>query len=130
MAQGVPPAGSTETAAARGLPQVGLIGLNPAMADRLVRVFGATRLLVADLNPDNVGERKFGVEIWHGGSRWGELVDAAQVVLMTGTTLVNDTFDPIWRRIGESGTRGIVYGVTGAGVAALLGFERLCPCGR
>lgn len=127
---GVPPESTGGSAPRESAPKVGLIGLNPAMAERLVTVFGAGRVLIADRNPDNLGKPKFGVVVWDGAERWQDLVDEAAVVLMTGTTLVNDTFDPIWHHIQATGKRGIVYGVTGAGIATLLGFERLCPCGR
>ena len=49
---------------------------------------------------------------------------------MTGTTLQNGSFDAIWAAIRGQGKRGLVYGVTGAGVCALTGIERICPCAR
>jgi uncharacterized protein (DUF4213/DUF364 family) len=117
-------------AADRAAPRVGLVGLNPAIAERLVHVFGAERIRITDLNPDNIGQRKFGVEVWDGARRLDDLVAHADVVLVTGTTLVNGSFDSIWDTIERRGKRGILFGVTGAGTAALLGLERLCPQGR
>ena len=58
------------------------------------------------------------------------MIDAADIVLLTGTTLVNGTFEPIWRRVRERRKPGLVYGVTASGVCALLGYERICPFGR
>ena len=116
---------------ARGRPRtVGLVGLNPALAESLVRAFGAHAVRIVDRNPDQIGQKRFGVIIGDGDRDMASLIDAADLVLLTGTTLVNGTFDAIWSAIQAAGKRGIVYGVTAAGVAALLGIERMCPRGR
>ena len=109
---------------------VGLIGLNPAIAQRLVERFGVANVRITDLDPDNVGGRRFGVEIWDGSRRTEELVDASPVVVFPGTTLVNGTFDGIWELIQTRARRYLVYGMTAAGVCQLMGIERVCPCGR
>ncbi len=113
-----------------GAVNVGLIGLNPAIAEKLVDAFGRDRVLISDLAADNVGQTRFGVEILDGRTRTGELIDRSDLVLLTGTTLVNGTFDPIRKRIGAAGKTGIVYGVTASGAEKSLGFERMCPYGR
>ena len=111
-----------------GAAEVGLIGLNPAIAERLVDRFGAAHVRMTDLNPVNVGTRKFGAEIWDGRERTEELIDASDFVVFTGTTLVNDTFDAILGRIKERKKGYLVFGMTVAGVSALTGIERICPC--
>jgi hypothetical protein len=108
---------------------VGLVGLNPAIAEALAVAFGPRRVRITDLDPENIGRKKYGVPVWDGATRTDELVDAADTVVLTGTTLVNGTFDEIWTRIGECGKAATVYGVTAAGVCALLGLERICPYG-
>lgn len=113
-----------------GEVSVGLIGLNPAIAERLVDRFGAGRVHITDLCRDNIGKKKFGVEIWDGTDRTGDLVDASDVLVFTGTTLVNATFDGIWELIQARGKRYLVYGITAAGVCHLTGIDRICPCGR
>ena len=113
-----------------GRVTVGLIGLNPALADHLVQAFGPEGVRICDLNPDNIGTTRFGVEVWAGEARTRDLIDQADVVILTGTTLQNGTFDTIWDTIQARGKRGIVFGVTGAGVCALAGIERRCPHGR
>ncbi|MBW2261794.1 MAG: hypothetical protein JRG91_07455 [Deltaproteobacteria bacterium] len=113
-----------------GKVSVGLIGLNPAIAERLIDVFGEDRVLITDLAPDSVGKTRFGVEVRDGGTFTNELIDRSDLVLLTGTTLVNATFDAIRSRIETAGKTGIVYGVTAAGAENLMGFERMCPCGR
>ena len=109
---------------------VGLVGLNPAIAEHLVDEFGPAHVRITDLFRDNIGQKRFGVEVWDGVRRTEELVRDSDVVLVTGTTLQNDSFDAIWRSCRATGTACVVFGVTGAGVCALTGIPRLCPCGR
>ncbi len=70
------------------------------------------------------------VSVLDGRRHTEELIDASDIVLLTGTTLVNGTFDPILARVRAAGKRCLVYGVTAAGVCALSGIERICPRGR
>ena len=109
---------------------VGLVGLNPAIAESLSEAFGAANVKITDLNPDNAGKLKYGVEIWDGRTRTRDLVKASDVVLLTGTTLVNGTFDALWGEIRRNGREYLVYGVTAAGISALMGLNRICPYGR
>ena len=83
-----------------------------------------------DLSKDNIGKRKFGVEIWDGGRRTEDLIKVSDVIIFTGTTLVNDTFTQIWNLIQSRQKKYLVYGVTAAGVCQLLGIDRICPRGR
>ena len=52
------------------------------------------------------------------------------MVVLTGTTFVNATFDEIWKYIQDRGRYHVIYGVTAAGVCALSDLLRMCPCGR
>jgi hypothetical protein len=113
-----------------GRVEVGLIGLNPAIAERLVGTFGAAHVRITDLCGSNIDQRRFGVLVKDGARHTGDLIDASDVVLVTGTTLVNGTFDGILYRIKAEGKPFLVYGVTAAGVCGLTGIERICPRGR
>jgi uncharacterized protein (DUF4213/DUF364 family) len=113
-----------------GAIKIGLIGLNPAIADRLSQDFGSGNLRITDLNPRNVGAVKFGVEVWDGSLRTEELVKASDLVIVTGTTLVNDTFDSIRSLVEKHGKEYLVFGVTSAGVSELMGLQRICPFGK
>ncbi len=113
-----------------GKPTVGLIGLNPAIAEYLVQSFDSDRVHITDLNPDNIGKSQYGVEICDSAAWTDEMLAFVDVVLLTGTTLVNGTFDHIWNQIAEHGKTGLVYGVTAAGVCKLLEYERICPFAR
>jgi hypothetical protein len=113
-----------------GNVNVGLIGLNPAIAERLIEVFGPKHVRITDLCRDVVGQQRFGVEIWDGNDRTQDLIGDSDVVIITGTTLVNDTFEQIKSRIEAAGKEYLLYGVTAAAVSRLCGIERICPCGR
>jgi len=119
-------------ALAREHPQakVGIVGYQPALLENVVSAFGADRVRVTDLNPANVGEIRFGVEVWDGSSRTDDLIVWADVLLVTGTTFVNASADRILALARSKGVKPILYGVTAAGIAYLLGLRRLCPCGR
>jgi uncharacterized protein (DUF4213/DUF364 family) len=110
--------------------RIGLIGFNPAIVEELARRFGVDRLRLTDLDPDNIGAERFGIPIWDGESRAEELIRWADGVLLTGTTFVNGTFDPLWKTLGETRTPAVLFGVTAAAMAHLFGFERFCPCAR
>jgi uncharacterized protein (DUF4213/DUF364 family) len=119
-------------AAARGTgaSSVGLIGFNPGMADALVREFGADGVRITDMNPQNVGACKFGVAIWDGRTQTRQLIRCSDLVIVTGTTLVNGTFDEILRLSGEEGKPLVIFGITAAAVCQLMGLERWCAQAR
>jgi len=109
-----------------GRIKVGLIGLQPAILDNLVRTFGAENVRCTDLNPDNIGKRKYGAEIWDGKTDTNKLIEWGDVILVTSSTINNNTFDDIKIAADEKGKRLIIFGVTGAAASALLGLERVC----
>lgn len=113
-----------------GKVKIGLIGLNPAIAERLIDTFGTECVRITDLCRDVIGQERFGVEVWDGAARTEELIEFADVILFTGTTLVNNTFDAIRDCVAAHGKVGLVYGVTAAAVSRLFDIERICPCGR
>ena len=113
-----------------GKVRVGLIGLNPAIAEALIDTFGAKNVKITDLNKQNIGSAKYGVEIWDGGEMARDLIKQSDVVLITGTTLVNGTFDSIMDCIQNYNKDYLVYGVTAAGICKLMGLNRICPYGR
>ena len=113
-----------------GLIKVGLIGLNPAIAERLIDTFGKDNVRITDLYDGNIGKIRFNVEIWDGATRTEELVRFADLVLLTGTTLLNNSFDTILNLIKANEKQYLVYGVTTAGVSDLIDIPRICPYGR
>jgi uncharacterized protein (DUF4213/DUF364 family) len=113
-----------------GRVHVGQIGLNPAIAQALVETFGEDRVRITDLNREQIGRIRFGVEIWDGRTRTDELVEKSDFIILTGTTLVNGSFDAVLRMIENNGKNYLIYGVTCAGVCSLLQLPRICPYGR
>ena len=109
-----------------GSVKIGMIGLQPAILENMVKTFGAENVRCTDLNPKNVGTRKYGAEIWDGRTDTGRIIDWCDLVLATSSTIINNTYDAISEQAAAGGKRLIVFGVTGAGVSALLGLERLC----
>ena len=65
--------------------------------------------------------------IWDGKTQTEELIRRSRVVIVTGTTLVNGTFDRIWDWIQRNSKDYLIYGVTAAGVCTLTGWDRICP---
>jgi hypothetical protein len=100
-----------------GQPRIAFIGMQPAMVEALAAQF---EIRVVDLDPDNVGQRRCGVLI-EDVAYTKEILSWADLILATGTTVVNDTLTPllIEKLI-------IFYGVTIAGVAYLKRYEQYC----
>jgi hypothetical protein len=100
-----------------GRVRIGQVGFQPKM----VEVLGASfPLRVLDMDPDNLGKRKYGIEI-EGPQAQEEVIDWADLLLVTGTTLVNATLEDF---LGK--TPVLFYGTTIAGAAALMGWDRFC----
>ena len=105
---------------------VGLIGFNPAIAHGLMREFGTEAVRITDLNPQNIGSSKFGVQLWDARTQTAELIRTRDLILVTGTTLVNGTFDEILKLTRAACKRLVVYGITAAGVCRLMNVEHWC----
>ncbi len=115
-----------QTARRSDAQKVGLIGFNPSIADALVRDLGADAIRITDLNPRNIGKCRFGVTIWDGRTETEQLISDCDLIIVTGTTLVNGTFDEILRLTHEHRKRLVVFGITAAAVCKFMGFERWC----
>lgn len=98
--------------------KITLIGFQPRMLENLTKAY---QLRILDMDPDNVGTQKFGVDI-EGAEHAKEAVQWGDLLLVTGTTLANGTIVPL---IGEKPM--VFYGTTIAGAAHLMGWERFCP---
>ena len=102
-------------------PRIAFIGMQPAMVEALAAHF---KIRVVDLDPDNVGQKRCGVLI-EDAAHTKEILSWADLILATGTTVVNDTLTPL---LIEKPI--IFYGVTIAGVAYLKRYEQYCFCGH
>jgi uncharacterized protein (DUF4213/DUF364 family) len=101
--------------------KIGQVGLQPRMLEAVSKAF-SVRLL--DLDPGNIGTKKFGVLV-EGPDATAEVMDWADVMLVTGSTVANGTIEKF---MGDKPV--VLYGTTVAGAAALMGWERFCACGH
>lgn len=109
-----------------GRIKIGLIGYQPAILENLIQSFGVHHIRCTDLNRKNVELRKFGADIWDAKTENVKLVRWSDLLLVTSSAIVNNTFDDIQQDAISQRKHLIIFGVTGAGVSALMGVERLC----
>ncbi len=101
-----------------GRPKVALVGLQPRMAEALGKEFP---LRISDMDEENLGKEVGGVLV-EGPEKNGELLEWCDLAVITGTVLTNGTVERVL-----SSKPTLFYGVTVAGAAHLLGWERFCP---
>ena len=104
-----------------GHPRLGLVGLQPALAAALAPHFP---LRILDLDPENIGAVREGIIVEDGQTLFEDVAGWAQVLMVTGSTVVNDTIG-FWLKLDKP---VVFYGNTIAGPAAVLGLHRYCPC--
>lgn len=102
-------------------PRIAFIGMQPAMVEALA---GNFKIRVTDLDPDNIGQQRWGVII-EDASNTKEILDWTDIIIATGTTAVNNTLSSLLIKKPI-----IFYGVTIAGIAYLEGYEQYCYCGH
>jgi len=110
-----------------GKVKIGLIGLNPAIAEEMIYRFGNQNVIISDLYKNNIQNGE--INVLDGKTSTKYLVQNSDVIVLTGTTFVNDTFDAIFEVIQKAGKIFYVYGVTSAALCKIFNFERLCPYG-
>lgn len=104
-----------------GAVKVGQVGFQPRMVDALAQAFDYR---ITDMDPDNIQTVRYGTLI-EGPETTEEMISWADVLVVTGTTLVNGTIGQfLW------GKPAIFYGTTIAGAAELMGLERFCACAK
>lgn len=109
--------------------KVGLIGHQPAMLEYLTNTLGRENVKVTDLDREKIGTAKLGVEIWDGEKGTERLIQQSDLVLATGSTIVNGSTDEILKLVKRHDKKYILFGCTIAGIANLLGLKRYCPYG-
>jgi uncharacterized protein (DUF4213/DUF364 family) len=107
--------------------EVGLVGLQPAILEALVNRFGAGHVHCLDRDEARRGAVKFGVPIgWGDEAGTGELFGRSDLVLATGSTVVNGTLPGLLRLVEEKNVPLFFYGTTIAGTARLMNLNRFC----
>lgn len=104
-----------------GGPKIVVIGYQPSTVENLSKRFA---IQVTDLNAENIGETKSGIKILDGDTDMEQAVQWCDLVLATGSTVVNGAIDRILKAAKEKPL--IFYGITIAGPAKLLGLNRFC----
>jgi hypothetical protein len=104
-----------------GISRIALIGFQPVHARCCSAQY---ELKILDMDHENIGKEKFGVEIMDGSKYTRDVLNWCDLALVTGTTVVNGTIEPILKM---AKTKIVFYGISIAGVARLLGLERFCP---
>ncbi len=110
-----------------GINSIGLIGLQPAILEALVNIFGRTNVLCVDRDEDNINKVKYGVSIRLGDIEgMEEIFKNSELILATGSTVVNGSIVDILHFAQKFNRPIYFYGTTIAGVAQLTGLNRLC----
>jgi hypothetical protein len=104
-----------------GKSRIALIGFQPVHARCCSAKY---ELKILDMDYGNIGKKKFGVVIMDGSKYTKDVLDWCDLALITGTTVVNGTIEPI---LEMAKTKTVFYGISIAGVARLFGLERFCP---
>ncbi|SEA29654.1 Putative heavy-metal chelation [Desulfuromusa kysingii] len=107
--------------------KIGQVGLQPAILAKLVETFGADNVICIDRDEHQRGSSKFGVPIkWGGEQETAELFKQSDVVLATGSTVINGSL-PTLIKLAEKNTVPLYfYGTSIAGTAELMNLKRFC----
>ena len=100
--------------------KIAVIGYQPAFIEALVKEGFTIRVL--DLNIENIGTDNLGVLIEDGIKHYSDVVQWADIILCTGSTIVNGTIENFVGLDKEV----YFYGNTIAGPSKILGLRRIC----
>jgi uncharacterized protein (DUF4213/DUF364 family) len=109
----------------QNVEKVGLVGLQPAILEALVEKLGKDRIMASDLA--EAGNIHYGVTILDGMDS-SDILKQCQLILITGSTLVNGTIDDLLENARRYERRVVMYGTTIAGTAYIMGLESWCAC--
>ena len=106
--------------------KVGIVGFQPAIIDNFAKKLPVNNLKVVDLDKNNINKIKYGVLIWDGRKMLKELFEISDIILATGSTVVNDSLAQLIFLADEYQKPLYLYGTTVAGAGKILNLERLC----
>ncbi len=104
------------------IKKITLVGMQPAFAEAFINKFGPNSIEILDLNIKNFDKIFNGVKIKNSKIFLKKIVPRSDLVVATGSTIVNDTIDDIIKLSKNY----IFYGTTIAGAAKLLNLKRFC----
>ena len=102
-----------------GTPKIALVGFQPALIGALSQRFP---LKILDLNPENIGKVKDGCPVLSGTADRQAVIQWADLVLCTGSTLCNGTLVDYLGLDKDV----VFFGTTLSGAAPILGIQRAC----
>jgi len=106
--------------------KIGIVGFQPAIIDNFAKSLNAQNITVIDLDKNNINEIKYGVLIQDGEKMKDELFKISDIILATGSTVVNGSLSDLISMAWEYQKPLYLYGTTVAGAAKILNLERLC----
>lgn len=106
--------------------RIGIVGFQPAIIDNFSTRLSAENLNVTDLDIDNINKIKYGVSIWDGKEMTEELFKTCDIILATGSTIVNDSMPQLISLSDKYQKPLYLYGTTIAGASMILNLKRLC----
>lgn len=112
-----------------GRVKIAHIGYQPGHVKALARLLGSEGVYVTDLDPANIGQVKFGIEILDGRLNQ-DVLRKVDVAYITGSAAVNGTLPELLDLCKVYSVKPVIYGVTGKGLANLLKLEVFCPYGH
>ncbi|MCK8828532.1 DUF364 domain-containing protein [Natroniella acetigena] len=112
------------------IDKIGIIGYQPAILEECTKVFGAEKITITDLNQEKIGIKSFGVEVWDGRKDNERLIREADLILFTGSSIINGSIDDILDIINSYNKDYFIFGNTISGVVSLLELPQLCFYGR
>ena len=106
---------------------VGLVGLQPAILAVLAKTYGADNVLCVDRDTNLRGASKHGVPIlWGDDENTERVFSRSDVVLSTGSTVVNGSLPNLLALSEKFQTPIFFYGTSIAGTARLMSLNHLC----
>ena len=99
---------------------IALVGYQPAMLSALAESEFSVRVL--DLNPANIGTDRCGVTVEDGVKDKDDVINGADLILCTGSTICNGTIVDYL----DLDTEVVFFGMTISGAAELMGLKRIC----
>ncbi|MFW6305745.1 MAG: Rossmann-like domain-containing protein [Bacillota bacterium] len=106
--------------------KIGIIGYQPAILEEFTKDFGSNNVFITDLNKKKIGTVKYGVEVWNGREDNEKLISIVDIILFTGSSIINDTMDDLITKINSYRKEYFIFGNTISGIASLLGLPQLC----
>ncbi len=106
--------------------RVGIVGFQPAIIDNFAKSLTPHNVKAVDMDKNNINKKKYGVLIKDGREMAEELFETCDVIMATGSTVVNNSLFSLISLSEKHKKPLYFYGTTVAGAAKILNLKRLC----